>query len=100
MATYSQISPWAETAQNSFYLEEWAPLAIPYLKTDYLYSLEVKFKHRPDLLAYELYGYSELWWVFAQRNPEVIKDPIYDFEPGVVIYVPQATSLKQTLGIA
>jgi hypothetical protein len=54
--------------------------------------------HRPDLLANDLYQNSELWWVFAVRNPDVIKDPVYDFVPGQQIYIPQLPFLKSTLG--
>jgi hypothetical protein len=40
-----------------------------------------------------------LWWVFVQRNMEILKDPIYDFEPGVAIYIPKKTSLTKYLGV-
>jgi len=34
-----------------------------------------------------------LWWVFALRNPDVIKDPIRDFKTGVVIIVPPLSAV-------
>jgi len=40
-----------------------------------------------------------LWWVFAIRNPNVIQDPIFDFQPGVIIYIPQKTNLTTALGL-
>jgi hypothetical protein len=37
--------------------------------------------------------------VFVQRNMSVLKDPIYDFEPGVVIYLPKKNNLQTFLGV-
>ena len=61
--------------------------------------VEAKYDQRPDVLANDLYGNSRLWWVFAQRNPNEIEDPIYDFAPGVTIQLPKLSNLKQDLGI-
>jgi hypothetical protein len=66
---------------------------------DILYAIDAKFEHRPDLLAYALYGDPGLWWVFAQRNLDVIQDPIFDFKAGTKIYLPKGSSLKTVLGI-
>ena len=66
---------------------------------DVLYEIDSVYEYRPDLLAYDLYGDSALWWVFAQRNPNVIKDPLFDFRAGYRIYIPQKTTLQQDLGI-
>ena len=57
------------------------------------------YQYRPDLLALDLYEDSALWWVFAQRNPNVIKDPIWDFRAGIKIFLPKITTLKTALGI-
>ena len=40
-----------------------------------------------------------LYWVFAQRNMDIIKDPVYDMEPGVEIFIPQGESLFRVLGL-
>ena len=50
-------------------------------------------------MAYDLYDDQNLWWVFAQRNMDIIKDPIYDIEAGLKIYIPKAANLKRFLGI-
>jgi hypothetical protein len=50
------------------------------------------------LLAYDLYGSTKLWWVFAQRNMNVIKDPVYDMVTGTKIYLPQGSKLTEVLG--
>ena len=54
---------------------------------------------RPDLLAYDLYGDANLWWVFSQRNPNQLQDPLGDFVTGTTIYLPQESTLKSVLGI-
>lgn len=54
---------------------------------------------RPDLLAYDLYEDGNLWWVFAQRNPNKLMDPLFDFVAGTSIYIPQLPVLKTALGI-
>ena len=51
------------------------------------------------MLAYDLYGEPALWWVFMQRNLDVLQDPVYDFVPGVEIYIPKNSSLRTVLGI-
>lgn len=47
-----------------------------------------KYHLRPDVLAYDLYGNSKLWWVFAQFNQDTLLDPILDFKSGLEITVP------------
>jgi len=53
---------------------------------------------RPDLLAADLYGDANLWWVFAVRNPNIIQDPVFDFTAGTIIYVPSMVTLTTALG--
>ena len=99
MAIYSKESPWSNTPQNDLYLELLEIRPIPAESDDFLYVIENQFKHRPDLLSYMIYGTSKLWWVFTQRNMDVLKDPIYDFLPGVSIYIPKKSNLEKFLGI-
>lgn len=72
--------------------------SIPTASTDERYVLGVGYDQRPDLLAHELYGSSRLWWVFALRNPDIIVDPIRDFKPGILIYLPGADVIKNITG--
>jgi hypothetical protein len=99
MATYTKSSPWVTTQQNNLYLELLEIRPVPAESDDFRYVIENQYKHRPDLLAYDLYGNPKLWWVFVQRNMSVIKDPIYDFEPGTVIYLPKRSNLEKFLGV-
>ena len=99
MAKYSNASPWATTPQNFLHLELLNIRPVPAENDDFRYVIENQYRHRPDLLAYDLYGNSKLWWVFVQRNMNVIKDPIYDFVPGTVIKIPKRSNLEKFLGV-
>ena len=65
---------------------------------DAVYTIEPDYDERPDILADKIYGSSELWWVFALRNPDILKDPIRDFKAGTIIKLPSAESVKQVTG--
>lgn len=99
MAIYATSSPWANTRQNSLYLELLDIRPVPAETDDYRYVIENQYRHRPDLLAFDLYGNAKLWWVFVQRNMSVLKDPIYDFEAGTTIYLPKKSNLEKFLGV-
>lgn len=93
MATYNKNSPWYETPQNDLYLENMVYRKIPQNLDDAEYIIETQYANRPDLLAYDLYGDPKLWWIFVNRNRSVLKDPIFDFVPGVKIFVPRKQDL-------
>jgi len=99
MATYSQQSVYNSTPQNNLFLDILQIRPVPAEKDDFQYTIESQYTHRPDLLAYDLYGSSQLWWVFVQRNMDVIRDPIFDFRPGTVIYCPKLSNLQKFLGV-
>ena len=84
MAQYTQSSPWSITPQNNLYMELLEIRPVPAETDDFRYVIESQYEHRPDLLAYDLYGNPKLWWVFVQRNMSVLRDPIYDFATGTI----------------
>jgi hypothetical protein len=98
MAQYEKNSPYYKTSINANYLDIFNKRNIPALDNDITYEIEPQYAYRPDLLAYDLYGSSKLWWVFAIRNMESIKDPVFDFLPGVQIKLPQKSTLDAVLG--
>lgn len=61
---------------------------------DESYIIDLAYDQRPDLAAYKIYGSSRFWWVFAQRNPDVIVDPIRDFKAGARIMLPSPDWIK------
>lgn len=92
-STYSAKSPYAVTTQNSKYLEYYVHRPIPSDSTDQEITITHEFKNRPDLLAKRLYGTERLWWIFAVRNMDALKDPIRDLVPGMKIWVPTSERL-------
>jgi hypothetical protein len=52
-----------------------------------------------DLLAFDLYSDSRLWWTFAARNPNRLADPFFDFVVGVGIYLPKPELIRSVLGL-
>lgn len=98
-AKYRNTSPWFKTTTTQNYLDILTIRPVASNASDYLYTIEIQYKHRPDLLAFDLYNDTGLWWVFTQRNLDVIQDPIFDFVPGTQIYIPQLSKLRVVLGI-
>lgn len=99
MARYNNTSPWANTPLNENYLGIFSIRPVSAEPDDALYTLSTVYTHRPDLLSYDLYDTPKLWWVFSQRNMDVIKDPIFDFVAGTQIYLPQKAGLFKVLGL-
>ena len=97
MAIYKKTSPWYITKQNTLYLELLTLRSIPTSDDDFKYVIENQYRHRPDLLAFDLYQDAKLWWVFAQRNKSTLKDPIYDFSPGTTIFCPARVNIDAAL---
>ena len=62
------------------------------------YIIKESHAGRPDILATEIYGSPRLWWVFALKNPDIIKDPLNDFKAGVVIKIPSPETVKSLVG--
>lgn len=96
---YSPTSAYAKTSRFAFYLDVANIPNIPYDPSDTQYQIDAIYENRPDLLAYDLYGDTSLWWVFSARNPNVLQDPIYDFLPGAIIYIPKKDTITATLGV-
>lgn len=99
MSLYANTSPWANTPINNNYLDLFKIRPVSADIDDPEYIIEPQYAYRPDLLAYDLYGTTKLWWVFMQRNMDILSDPIFDFIPGVAIYLPNRDSLFKVLGL-
>jgi hypothetical protein len=98
-ASYLQTSPWFTTPIVGNYLDILNIRAVSSSPDDFLFTIQPQYMYRPDLLAYDLYGDANLWWVFIQRNLDVLQDPILDFVPGKQIYVCKMSELSKALGI-
>ena len=93
---YSQSSPYSSTPQVNYlleYLDYWNGYYVFPSDSDSLYTVEKRYEHRPDLLSFDMYGSPRYWWIFALRNPDQLKDPIYDLKAGMVISLPAKSAL-------
>ena len=96
--SYQSTSPYFLTPVNGEYLDVMVNRSIPKLADDIRFTINETYNLRPDLLAYDLYGTPNLWWVFAQRNPNSLTDPLLNFVTGTSIYLPKKSTLKSVLG--
>lgn len=97
---YPATSPYYNTGiVNKKFLDIMVNRQIPMQPSDIYWEITTAYEYRPDLLAYDLYSDSRLWWVFASRNPNRLKDPYFDFVTGTGIYLPKLDMLKQVLGL-
>ena len=98
-ATYSVNSPYYSTTVFGVFLDILSYRPITKKVDDVVYVIDKVYEYRPDLLAYDLYGDSGLWWVFIARNPNTLEDPILDFLSGTTIYIPKKDTLSSDLGV-
>lgn len=97
---YPATSPYYETGVvNNKFLDFMINRPIPKLETDIYWEITTAYSLRPDLLAYDLYADSRLWWTFAARNPNRLADPFFDFVTGVGIYLPKPELIRSVLGL-
>ena len=94
---YSPNSVYARTQTNGNYLDIATLPVMPMSANDVVFKINTIYQYRPDLLAYDLYGDAGWWWVFALRNPNVIKDPIFDMRAGRSIFLPKKENLSVLL---
>ena len=97
-SSYTKLSPYYTTPLNGSYLDIVTFRQVASETDDVRFTVTSQYEFRPDLLAYDLYGDVNLWWVFSVRNKDKVKDPIYDLFAGQIIYLPKLSTLKNTLG--
>ena len=95
---YNSTSAYYNTSYSQFYLDVMTNRPIPKDADDLLWEITETYQYRPDLLAYDLYQTSTLWWVFYQRNPNTLQAPPLDFKAGTTIYLPKINTLRTALG--
>ena len=98
MSQYDATSAYYLTQYSQFFLDVMVNRPIPKEPDDQLFLINQTYQYRPDLLAFDLYDNSTLWWVFYQRNPNTLQKPPLDFKAGTQIYLPKITTLRSVLG--
>lgn len=89
---YKNTSLYKNTKITENYLDLYNPAIIPNFDNTRTFTITPKYNKRPDLLAYDLYGDSSLWWIFVIYNMDTIRDPLFDFVNGISINVPNSIS--------
>lgn len=90
---YRRNSVYSQTEFRDFYLDLWNPPEVLRTSDDLRVTVTAAQAGRPDLLSQQLYGTPRLWWVFAMRNPDLLKDPVNDFVAGLELFAPQPNNL-------
>jgi hypothetical protein len=98
MAQYDATSPYFDTGYSQFFLNPMVNRPIPKEDDDTTFVINLTYQYRPDLLAFDLYGDPQLWWVFYQRNPNTLTAPPWDFAAGTTIFLPKISTLRAALG--
>jgi hypothetical protein len=98
MSQYGATSPYYATGYNQFFLDVMVNRPIPKEDDDQTFVINLTYQYRPDLLAFDLYGTGDLWWVFYQRNPNTLTAPPLDFTVGTQIFLPKISTIQSTLG--
>lgn len=98
MTTLRKSSPYFDTPIVLFYRDFLSFRKLENSEDDDLIVIEDRYTERPDMLSFDLYGTTRYWWVFMIRNMDIIKDPIFDLQPGIEIYVPKRERLERELG--
>lgn len=93
---YDKYSPWFKTTiKNKTILDLQEPRYLLNDPFDEEYVIEQQYDLRPDLFSYHTYGTSKYWWIFQQRNPNLMKDPVFDFRAGKTIRVPSIENIEK-----
>ena len=95
---YKSTTAYGDTPLSDYFLDTMQNRPVPKEADDVVYTINETYNMRPDMLAFDLYGRSDLWWVFAQRNPNTLVNPLMDFKTGTVIFLPKVETLRATLG--
>lgn len=92
---YIPESPYAFTPIIGRFLTYYVHRTVPPHFLDVIITLEADYDKRPDLLANDLYGDPDLFWVIAGRNG--LQDPIFDFRAGNRYVIPHPSFVRQVV---
>ena len=90
---YEQVSPFGFTPIINRFMVYYIHRPIPPNNLDTVIRLDdERYVHRPDLLATDVYGDPDLFWVIAVRNG--LQDPIFDFKLGELYTIPHPSYVR------
>jgi|AntAceMinimDraft_6_1070360.scaffolds.fasta_scaffold128789_1 hypothetical protein len=85
---YKKNSSYRNTPQTRKYLDIYQPAMIPDFTDTRIIAVTAKYHNRPDLLAYDLFDDSQLWWVLVLYNQDILLDPIRDLTTSIKLVIP------------
>lgn len=71
------------------------PLNLEESSTDTFIVVTQQYEKRPDLVANQVYGKSELWWAIYEFNN--IKDPFFDLRAGQILRIPSVERVLEAI---
>ena len=90
---YPTESPYFLTEIVGRFMTYYVHRSIPPHSLDKITQLNnERYVGRPDLLAFDLYGSADLFWVIPVRNG--LQDPIFDLTFGKVLMIPDAAFVR------
>lgn len=91
---YSLDSMYGFTPIISRFMVYYVHRSVPPHELDQVIRLDQRYENRPDLLANDIYGNPDMFWIIAIRNG--LEDPIYGFKTGELYTIPHP-SFARTL---
>lgn len=93
---YASTSPWKFSQIVGNYLTYYVHRPVNPQSTDRTFTVrDERYVHRPDLLAHDIYGDADLWWVIPVRNR--FEDPVFDMKMGTTIFIPDERYVRSIL---
>ena len=90
---YDAQSPYKLTPLAARYLTYYVHRAIRPNPTDKVFQItDQRYVNRPDLLAFDIYGDADLFWVIPVRNG--MEDPIFDLKLNTIVYIPDTSVIR------
>jgi len=92
---YSQESTYHYTRVTDKYLGYYIhrPIRPSVLDTEIV--LSERYTNRPDLLAFDVYGLEDVWWIIPVRNG--FQDPVFDMKMGMTVKIPDPFEVRGLL---
>lgn len=90
---YESVSPYGVTPIINRFMVYYVHRSVPPNELDVIITLQdERYHHRPDILANDLYGDPDLFWVIAVRNG--LQDPVFDVEVGKPYTIPHPSYVR------
>lgn len=94
--TYSPKSLYSETPIKGRFLDHYVHRKLEPHRDDAQIQVQGEWVFRPDLMALDIYGDEDLWWVIPVRNG--LEDLVFDVIYGRTLVVPPLELIRKSIG--